>query len=100
MVKHIVMWKVAESHNGMSKEALIAEIKRRIEAMKGVVPQIQDLEVGVNFNRSGSAFDVVLYSTFADRNALDEYQRDPGHAPVKEYVHAATTETAVVDYEL
>ncbi|MDA3949341.1 MAG: Dabb family protein [Spirochaeta sp.] len=100
MVKHIVMWNVVESHEGMGRQELLAEIKKRIEAMKGVVPQITEIEVGIDFSGSDAAYDVALYSVFADRAALDAYQVHPAHEEVKKFVGAVTTARAMADYEV
>lgn len=100
MVKHIVMWNVVDSHQGMGKKELLGEIKKRIEALKGVVPQIREIEVGFDFNGSDAAFDIALYSVFDDRAALDAYQVHPAHEEVKKFVGAVTTARAVADYEV
>jgi hypothetical protein len=100
MVKHIVMWNVVESHEGQGKQEILKEMKRRIEALKGVVPQVREIEVGIDFNGSDAAYDVVLYSVFDDRTALDEYQVHPAHEAVKSYVGSVATARAVVDYEV
>jgi hypothetical protein len=100
MVKHIVFWKVKEEHDGMGREELIGKIKEMIEGMRETVPTIENIEVGRDFNKSDKAYEIALYSSFADRNALDEYQRHPAHEEVKKFVGAVTTERAVVDYEV
>lgn len=100
MVKHIVMWNVVESHEGMDRQELLGEIKSRIEAMKGVVPQVREIEVGIDFNGSAAAYDIVLYSTFDSRADLDTYQVHPAHEEIKKFVGAVTTARAVVDYEM
>ena len=100
MVKHIVMWNVVESHEGIGKPELLKEIKKRIEALKGVVPQITEIEVGIDFNGSDAAYDVALYSVFTDRAALDAYQVHPAHEEVKKFVGAVATARAVADYEV
>jgi hypothetical protein len=99
MVKHIVMWNVVESHEGMNREQLLREIKSRIEGMRGVVPQVREIEVGIDFNGSAAAWDIVLYSTFDSRADLDAYQVHPAHEKIKTFVGAVTTARAVVDYE-
>lgn len=100
MVKHIVMWNVVENHEGKGKREIQEEIKRRIEALQEVVPQVREIEVGIDFNGSEAAYDVVLYSVFDNRASLDEYQVHPAHEAVKSYVGAVTTARAVVDYEI
>ncbi|MFP4330406.1 MAG: Dabb family protein [Alkalispirochaetaceae bacterium] len=99
MVKHIVMWKLAESHEGMDKEALAREVQRRILAMKSTVPMLRQIECGIDFNRSDRAWDIALYSSFDDREGLEAYQEHPEHEKVKAFVREVAVEAAVVDYE-
>jgi hypothetical protein len=99
MVKHIVMWNVVESHDEMGRDELLREIKSRIEGMKGVVPEVREIEVGIDFNGSDAAWDIVLYSTFDSRADLDAYQVHPAHEEIKKFVGAVTTARAVADYE-
>lgn len=71
MVKHIVMWKLADSYEGMDKAQIAEEMQRRILGMRETVPMLREVECGIDFNRSGRAWDVVLYSAFDDRESLD-----------------------------
>lgn len=100
MVKHIVIWKLTDSYEGMDQAEIAKEVQRRILAMDGKVPALRHVECGIDFNRSERAWDVALYSSFDDRAALDEYQADPEHAKVKKFVGAVAVEQAVVDYEV
>lgn len=100
MVKHIVVWKLADSYEGMNKQEIAEEMQRRILGMKGVVPMLREIECGIDFNRSDRAFDIALYTSFDDREALEAYQADPNHEKVKEFVRKVAKEQAVVDYEV
>ena len=100
MVKHIVLWKIQDDAHGQSKTEIAEEMRSRILAMKGTVPQIREIEVGIDFNRSDRAWDVALYSSFDDRESLEAYQADPVHGKVKEYVRSVAAAQAVVDYEI
>lgn len=100
MVKHIVMWKLAESYEGMDSAAIAEEMQRRLLAMRDTVPMLREIECGIDFNRSERAWDIVLYSSFDSRASLEEYQKDPEHEKVKEFVRKVATAQAVVDYEV
>ena len=97
MVKHIVFWKINEEFD---KTTSSAEIKSRLESLSGNIPGMVHIEVGKDFNQSPVAFDVALYSTFENKEALDNYQTHPLHEAVKEYIGSVTTERGVVDYEI
>jgi len=99
VIKHIVMWKLKDSHNGESKSEIIDHIKKILEELNSKISEIVELEVGINFNPSDAAYDVVLYSTFNSREDLDIYQKHPDHLNVAGYISEVRTERTVVDYE-
>jgi len=66
--------------------------------MRGRIPGLLSLEVGVNF-ATGSPVDVGLYTEFADRSALEAYAEHPVHLPVKQSVGALVADRWVLDYE-
>ncbi len=97
MIKHIVMWKLKEDlAEGKEENALL--IKKYLEALPEKVSVIRSLEVGININPSGAAYDVVLYSEFADEQDLETYQKHPDHVQVGEFVGRVTMSRVVVDY--
>ena len=97
MVKHIVVWKLADTED---KEKKALEIKRNLEALKDEIPQICDIQVGINFNETENASDIVLVSTFKSREDLNAYIVHPAHqAAGSKYVRPNVTERRVADYE-
>ncbi len=98
MVRHIVFWRLHESANGRSKAENAAEVKRLLEALNGKIPGMLKLEVGFDFSRTPESSDIVLYSEFESRAALDAYQNHPLHEAVKPFVMAARSERRLVDY--
>lgn len=97
MVKHIVLWRVNASPNG--KQANAQEIKRLLEGMRGRIPGLLTLEVGINFLDDPFASDCLLYSEFKDRAALAVYQSHPVHESVKPLIRDLSSERRVVDYD-
>lgn len=100
MVKHIVFWKLKDQAEGASREENAREVKARLEALRGKIPGLLRLEVGIDFNRSDAAYDVALYSELVDRAALEAYQRHPEHVAVADFVGKVRSARAVVDYDL
>lgn len=97
MVRHIVAWKLKETED-KTKKAL--EIKRELEALKDKIDVIIDIEVGVNFNESEGASDIVLVSTFKTKEDLQTYQNHPEHIAVaSNCVRPNVCERRVCDYE-
>lgn len=95
MVKHIVMWRIKDKN-----QEVMNKIKVDLEALKGKIDEIKAFEVGINFNPSDAAFDVVLYSEFEDEEALDRYQKNPDHLKVAEFIRGAVIDRVVVDYNV
>lgn len=98
MIKHIVVWRMAESED---KEEKALAIKENLEALKDKISEIVDIEVGINFNSTESASDIVLVSAFNTRDDLAAYIQHPAHKSVGTvYVRPNVTERRVVDYEI
>jgi quinol monooxygenase YgiN len=100
MVKHIVFWKLKEEANGQSKTANAAAIKQQLEALAGQIEGLLRIEVGVDFLHSPESVDLVLYSEFTDKAALDFYQQHPLHKAVMPFIAEVRSERRVVDYEV
>jgi len=95
MIKHIVMWRINEP-----RQEPALRIKTALEGLNGQIPGLLHLEVGVDFSREGESADVVLYSEFESRQALEAYPNHPAHAAVAPLVKALRSERRVVDYEV
>lgn len=99
MIKHIVMWKLKDSARGVNKNQNALELKSVLENLKNKISVINQIEVGINFNKSNAAYDVVLYSEFNSEEDLQTYQKHPDHLEVVDLVNEIRDERVVVDYE-
>lgn len=98
MIKHIVMWRLKE---GPEKEKNVQVMKRELEALRGKIDGLLQLEVGLNFEGSEAASDVVLVTQFNTMQDLERYQSHPLHvAAGANYVRPVVCERRVVDYEI
>ncbi len=100
MIKHILMWKLHDFAEGMTKYENALKMKKWLEDLKAKIPEIEKLEVGINFNQSEDAYDIVLYSEFKDKASLETYQNLPEHIHFKEKIKNIRLEKKVVDYEI
>ncbi len=100
MIKHIVMWRLKEQAEGATKEENAQKMKQMLEALKGMISEIVQIEVGINRLESPAAYDVVLYSEFANLEGLNAYQIHPEHEKCKEFIGKIVSDRAVVDYEI
>ena len=99
MIKHIVMWTV-RGDDEAARARNLALLKAEFESLRGRVPGLLHLEVGVDFSRIDYACDVVLYSEFATREALAGYAGHPEHLRVKRALGDLRTARCQVDYEV
>ncbi len=100
MLKHIVMWKLHDFAEGMTKPGNALRMKGWLEDLQPEIPDIQNLEVGINLTQSDDAYDIVLYSEFKDRASLESYQNHPEHVRFKEKIKNISSDKKVVDYEI
>lgn len=100
MIKHIVFWKLKEEANGMSKAENARQIKEKLEGLNGKIEGCIRLEVGFDFLHSPESADVVLYSEFESREALEHYAGHELHKAVMPFIAEARNERRVVDYEI
>ncbi len=100
MVKHIVMWKLKDTAHGQTKAENATAIKDKLEDLCGKIPGMIAIEVGLDFSNSETSADVVLYSEFESREALDDYQEHPLHKAVMPYIMEARLERRVVNYNI
>ena len=94
MIKHVVCFKLNEGESPeKAKEVLLS--------MKGNVPMLKDIEVGVDCLHSARSYDVILAVVVEDMNALSDYQKDAYHCDVvKKHMHAVTEKSVAVDFEI
>jgi hypothetical protein len=97
MIKHIVMWNL-RGDSQEDKSRAIAVLKRSFESLRGRVPGLLHLEIGVDSSRIDYACDVVLYSEFESQAALDAYAQHPEHLRVKQEVSDLRIARHQVDY--
>lgn len=92
MIRHIVIWKLAP-------EADKAQIRARLEALRGKIPELLSLAV-VTEGLPTSAGDLLLETTHPDAAALAAYQAHPLHQAVADECIRPFSETRLsMDFE-
>jgi hypothetical protein len=99
VIRHIVMWNVRGATRE-EKRANAEHLQRSFESLRGRVPGLLHLEVGVDSSGADYACDVVLVSEFASQAALDAYATHPEHLRVKEELGDLRTHRYQVDYAM
>ena len=100
MIKHIVMWKLKDQAEGADRTGNAARMKALLEGCRDIVPGIVEFEVALAQPGLEATYDVVLYSVFKDKWALDAYQDHPAHVAVKPFIAAVRAERQCMDYEV
>jgi hypothetical protein len=97
MIKHIVMWNVKGSTPEERRDG-VRRIQVAFDGLRGVIPGLLALEVGADVSRIKYACDVVLYTEFESREALDAYATHPDHLRIKHELADVRIARHQVDY--
>ena len=97
MIKHIVMWNV-RGDTPAAKARGIAQVQSSFAGLRGRIPGLLHIEVGIDSSRIEYACDVVLYSEFESQAALDAYAVHPEHLRVRQELGDLRIARYQVDY--
>lgn len=90
MIKHIVLWVMKPEVTSAQKQ----EMKKRLEALAGRIPELRKIEVGID----AAAGTMALYSEFKSEDDLIAYQIHPDHQAVVGFVKPLVAARSVCDY--
>ncbi|WP_457744782.1 Dabb family protein [Sulfurimonas sp.] len=96
MIVHIVMFKFKNENKALN----LAKVKDKLENLEKEIKVLKSIEVGIDFNQSGRAMDLSLYSTFESEEDLKIYATHEAHLKVVALIKEVTLESKVVDYIL
>ncbi|HEX2547059.1 MAG TPA: Dabb family protein [Ramlibacter sp.] len=97
MIRHIVMWNVRGA-TSEEKRANIDQLRASFHSLRGRIPGLLHLEIGVDSSGVDYACDVVLVSDFASQEALTAYATHPEHLRVKQELGDMRIARHQVDY--
>ena len=101
MIKHIVFFQLADEAEGKTKAENAQIIKKGLEGLFGVIPELKKIEVGINHpDTPESNYDLSLYCEFDSVEDLNTYQEHPEHKKVGAIIYRVRTGRACVDYEV
>jgi hypothetical protein len=100
MLKHIVMWKLKDHAEGADKATNARKMKEMLDACADIVPGIVKFETALAQPGLEATYDVVLYSEFMSKAALDAYQEHPQHVALKPFIGAIREGRQCMDYEI
>jgi heme-degrading monooxygenase HmoA len=94
------MWKLKEQAEGNDRLANAREMKRRLDECAHIVPGILAFEVTLAQPGLEATYDVVLYSEFESREALEAYATHPTHKALVPFIGAVREARQCMDYEV
>jgi hypothetical protein len=99
VIRHIVLWNV-RGDSAEEKRRNIDLLRASFHSLRGRIPGMLHLEVGVDSSRVDYACDVALYSEFESQAALDAYAVHPEHLRVKDELCGVRVARHQVDYRV
>jgi heme-degrading monooxygenase HmoA len=100
MIKHIVMWKLKDFAEGADRATNAAKMKNKLDACAALVPGTLKFEVALAQPGLEATYDVVLYSEFESKEALDAYGEHPTHQAIKAFIGAVRESRQCMDYQI
>ncbi len=92
MLTHIVLFKLKDRLNSQKARDVLL-------GMKGKIPQLRDIEAGIDVLHSERSYDLALVTKFDSMEDLKAYQVHPVHIEVLKYMTSVMESSITVDYE-
>lgn len=100
MVKHIVAWKLRDVLLEDEAKSAKLTIKEGFESLRGQIPGATNLRVHIDAIAESSNADILLYSTFASKEALHACLVNPLLLAVENTkVHPYVSKRVCIDFE-
>lgn len=100
MIIHLVFFNMLPEAEGASGGENAQKLVTLLRELPAKIPEIVELEAGVDFSRTPASFEVGLLTKFATREDLETYRVHPEHQKVVAFVQKTTASRAVTDYEI
>jgi len=94
MITHVVLFKLKDASSGSVEKA-----RDVLLGMKGKIPLLRHLEVGLDILHSERSYDMALITRFDSMDDLKAYQTHPIHLEVAKYINSVKEASIAVDYE-
>jgi len=93
MIKHVVILTLKEN-------SPLKEIREKIIDLKNYIPEIIEIEVGIDIRFDKNPSDIAIITNLKDKKDLEIYANHPKHLEViKNYIKPYLKERRVVDFE-
>ncbi|MDE1948773.1 MAG: Dabb family protein [Burkholderiales bacterium] len=95
---HIVAWRL-QGETAQQRRQQADAVVAAVEALRGRIPGLVALDVGINLVAAPEAWDVGAVMMFASRADLDAYHEHPAHLDLKRIVGPLRSARAQLDFE-
>jgi hypothetical protein len=99
MIHHVVLWRLKPAAKADGRILDVERIEQAVEAMRGHMPGLVAIELGINRDGSSDASDLVLHAQFSNWESLAAYEPHPLHQQLRQVIGPLRSERRVVDYE-
>lgn len=100
IVRHLVMWRLLDFAGVTGNPATMTALRECLARMRGTLPGLLRIDLGVDQSRTADSADLVLFSEFDSWAALDAYQVHPLHDEFKKLLGPLRSERRLGDYEI
>lgn len=100
MIRHIVFWKLKSHAEGADRMANARRMKEMLDACANLVPGIVRFDVAIAQPDLEATADVMLFSEFESKAAMDAYQAHPAHQALKPFFSAVRERRECMDVEV
>lgn len=98
MIIHLVFFNMLPESEGSTGSENAHKLIDMLKDLPGKIPEIVELEAGLDISRSPASFDVGLMTKFQSMEDLEMYRIHPDHQKVIKFVQKTTSARAVTDY--
>ncbi|MBU3967695.1 MAG: Dabb family protein [Euryarchaeota archaeon] len=92
MISHVVLFKLIDRNNAQKARDVLL-------GMKCKIPQLRNIEVGIDILHSERSYDLALVTKFYSMEDMKTYQAHPVHVEVLKYMTSVRESSVTVDYE-
>ena len=94
MITHVVLFKLKDA-----SQKSVEKARDVLLGMRGKIPLLRHLEVGMDVLHSERSYDLALITRFDTMEDLKAYQVHPVHLEVAKYINSVKEASIAVDYE-
>lgn len=100
MIIHLVFFNMHPEAEGATGRENAEKLVSMLRGLPTRIPEIVELEAGLDFSDSPASFEVGLLTKFHSREDLETYRVHPVHQQVVRFVQKTTSARAVADFEV